>query len=134
VPDVNATASIQQRLDENGLRPAEHYLDSGYPSADLIHAAAEQGTTMVTPALLDHSPQVRAADGFDKSAFTIGWKAGSSVGEGDMRGVHGPPPVLGGLDARWIQCPARPAPAPPTHDRRISRSGRLLAELGDPAP
>jgi hypothetical protein len=30
---------------------------------------------MVTPALLDHSPQARAADGFDKSAFTIDWKA-----------------------------------------------------------
>ncbi|MEU3283233.1 hypothetical protein [Streptomyces antibioticus] len=50
------------RLNDHGLRPGEHLLDSGYPSAGLIHAAARQGTTMVTPALLDHSPQARASN------------------------------------------------------------------------
>ncbi|MGW4519357.1 IS1182 family transposase [Streptomyces sp. NPDC004393] len=75
VPDVQATAPIQQRLREHGLPPGEHYLDSGYPSADLIHAAAKLGTEMVTPALLDHSRQARTAEGFDKSAFSIDWKA-----------------------------------------------------------
>lgn len=75
VPDVKATAPIQQRLTEHGLKPAEHYLDAGYPSADLITAARKQGITMVTPVLLDHSPQARAAEGFDKSAFAIDWKA-----------------------------------------------------------
>jgi hypothetical protein len=29
---------------------------------------------MVTPVLLDHSPQARAAEGFDKTAFTVDWK------------------------------------------------------------
>lgn len=52
---LGATAPVQQRLAEHGIRPAEHYLDSGYSSADLIAAAREQGTRMVTPALLDHS-------------------------------------------------------------------------------
>jgi transposase len=75
VPDMKATAPIQQRLDERELRPGEHYLDSGYPSAGLIHAAAKAGTTMVTPALLDHSPQAKATSGFAKSSFTINWKA-----------------------------------------------------------
>jgi hypothetical protein len=74
VPDVKATAPIQRRLDEHGLKPAEHYLDSGYPSADLITAASKQGISMVTPVLLDHSPQARAAEGFDKTAFTVDWK------------------------------------------------------------
>lgn len=74
VPDVKATAPIQQRLDEHGLRPGEHYLDSGYPSADLIHDAAKQGTDMVTPAPLDHSAEAKAASGFDKAAFTVDWK------------------------------------------------------------
>ncbi|MFM9700373.1 transposase [Streptomyces europaeiscabiei] len=36
VPDVQATAPIQHKLTEHGVKPAEHYLDSGYPSADLI--------------------------------------------------------------------------------------------------
>lgn len=42
-PDVTATASVQQRLTERQVKPGEHYLDSGYPSADLVTAAAHQG-------------------------------------------------------------------------------------------
>ncbi|MET7458587.1 transposase [Streptomyces sp. NPDC005574] len=74
VPDVKATAPIQHKLAERGVKPAEHYLDSGYPSADLITAALKQGIRMVTPVLLDHSAQAKATEGFDKNAFTIDWK------------------------------------------------------------
>ncbi|MFE2750344.1 transposase, partial [Streptomyces scopuliridis] len=74
VPDVRATRPVQQNLTGRGLTPGEHYLDAGYPSADLIHEAAGRGITMVTPALLDHSPQARADAGFQKSAFRIDWK------------------------------------------------------------
>ncbi|MCX4869537.1 IS1182 family transposase [Streptomyces sp. NBC_00825] len=74
VPDVKATAPIQSKLAEHGVKPAEHYLDSGYPSADLITKAMKDGIRMVTPVLLDHSTQAKAADGFDKNAFTINWK------------------------------------------------------------
>ncbi|MFB6784752.1 transposase [Streptomyces sp. NPDC002596] len=73
-PDVNATAVVQRRLTERGLAPAEHYLDSGYPSADNVAAAAKDGIAMITPLLADHSPQARAAEGFDKSAFLIDWR------------------------------------------------------------
>ncbi|WP_406386281.1 transposase [Streptomyces sp. NBC_01618] len=75
VPDVKATAPVQQHPAERGLKPAEHYLDSGYPSADLIASALDRGIRMVTPVLLDHSHQAKAATGFDKSTFTIAWKA-----------------------------------------------------------
>ncbi|MFI9810293.1 transposase, partial [Streptomyces sp. NPDC052301] len=75
VPDVKATRPVQQNLADRGLTPGEHYLDAGYPSADLIHDATRQGITMVTPALLDHSPQAKADAGFHKSAFRIDWKA-----------------------------------------------------------
>lgn len=75
VPDVNATAPIQENLTTRGLTPGEHYLDAGYPSAALVQAAARQGITMVTPMRTDHSPQAKAAAGFDKSAFRIDWKA-----------------------------------------------------------
>ncbi|WSP93579.1 IS1182 family transposase [Streptomyces sp. NBC_01233] len=74
VPDVKATATVQAALTARGLKPAEHYLDSGYPSADLITQAAGQGIIMVTPVLLDHSPQAKAAAGYDKNAFGIDWK------------------------------------------------------------
>jgi len=74
VPDVKATAPIQYKLAEHGVKPSEHYLDSGYPSADLITKAMKQGVHMVTPVLLDRSAQAKAAAGFDKTAFTINWK------------------------------------------------------------
>ncbi|WP_327417509.1 transposase [Streptomyces sp. NBC_01233] len=74
VPDVKATAPIQDKLAEHGVKPAEHYLDSGYPSADLITKAMQDGIRMVTPVLLDHSAQAKAAEGFEKNAFTINWK------------------------------------------------------------
>jgi transposase len=71
-PDTKATGGIHQRLAQHDLIPGEHYLDSGYPSAQAITTAlAEHGIRLVTPALLDHSPQARAATGFAKSAFTI---------------------------------------------------------------
>ncbi|MFI1073247.1 hypothetical protein ACWGLF_18765 [Streptomyces puniciscabiei] len=53
---MKATRPVQQNLADRGLTSGEHYLDAGYPSADLIHDATRQGITMVTPALLDHSP------------------------------------------------------------------------------
>ncbi|MGW6413397.1 IS1182 family transposase [Streptomyces vinaceus] len=74
VPDVKATAPIQAKLAGHGVKPAGHYLDSGYPSAELITRAMKQDIRMVTPVLLDRSAQAKAADGFDKTAFTISWK------------------------------------------------------------
>ncbi|MFH9355526.1 IS1182 family transposase [Kitasatospora sp. NPDC017646] len=74
-PDVSATAGVQQRLTERQVKPGEHYLDSGYPCAELVTAAAGEGITMITPLLAGHSAQARAAEGFDKSAFRIDWTA-----------------------------------------------------------
>lgn len=72
VPDVKATTGIHQQLHDHRLLPGEHYLDSGYPSADTIAVAARTfGVTMVTPTLLDQSAQARAGTGHDKTCFTI---------------------------------------------------------------
>jgi IS5 family transposase len=74
VPDVNATAPIQENLASRDLTPGEHCLDAGYPSAALVQAAAQRGTTMVTPARPDTSPQARADTGYAKDAFHLDWK------------------------------------------------------------
>ena len=75
VPDVKMTTPIHRELARRHLLPAEHYVDSGYPSAEVIEQAHRQfGLTLVTPALLDTSRQARAGDGFDKTAFTIDWQ------------------------------------------------------------
>ena len=76
VPDNQMTEPIHARLAGRGLLPAEHYLDSGYPSAELlVSSLAGYGITLVTPMLADTSPQARAAAGFDRTAFAIDFGA-----------------------------------------------------------
>jgi transposase len=76
VPDVAMTAPIHQQLADKGLLPGEHLVDSGYPSAELVVAAARlHGLTLVSPLLLDHSAQARADAGYDKAAFTFDFDA-----------------------------------------------------------
>lgn len=71
-PDVKATTPIHHQLHGRHLLPGEHYLDSGYPSADTITTAWQTfGVALLTPALLDQSAQARAGTGFDKTAFAI---------------------------------------------------------------
>jgi transposase len=76
VPDSQMTAPIHARLAGRGLRPAEHYVDSGYPSAELlVSSLAGFGITLVTPLLADTSAQARAGAGFDRTAFAIDFGA-----------------------------------------------------------
>jgi hypothetical protein len=76
VPDTVMTEPIHQHLAGRGLLPGEHYLDSGYPSADLlVSSLTDYGIRLVTPMLADTSPQARAEQGFDRSGFTIDWAA-----------------------------------------------------------
>src|SRR5215204_3765952 len=72
VPDVAMTEPIHQMLQRRGLLPGEHYLDSGYPSAELMTGSLTKfGITLITPVLADQSPQARAGTGFDRTHFTI---------------------------------------------------------------
>ena len=76
VPDSQMTAAVHDRLTGRALLPAEHYVDSGYPSAELlVSSLASFGITLVTPLLADTSPQARAGAGFDRAAFAIDFGA-----------------------------------------------------------
>jgi transposase len=76
VPDAVVTATVHTMLAGRGLTPAEHYLDSGYPSAALVVSSkADHGIELVAPLLLDTSAQARAGTGFDRSAFTFDFDA-----------------------------------------------------------
>jgi hypothetical protein len=56
------TEPIHAELARRGVLPAEHYLDSGYPSADLlVSSRADYGIALVTPMLADTSPQAPPA-------------------------------------------------------------------------
>ena len=76
VPDNQMTEPIHARLAGRGLLPAEHYVDSGYPSAQLlVSSLAGFGISLVTPMLADTSPQARAGAGYDRTAFAIDFDA-----------------------------------------------------------
>ncbi|MBV9160324.1 MAG: transposase [Pseudonocardiales bacterium] len=52
MPDSQMTEPIHLRLAGRGLLPAEHYVDSGYPSAQLlVSSLASFGIALVTPML-----------------------------------------------------------------------------------
>ncbi|MFF3959406.1 hypothetical protein ACFYY1_40410 [Streptomyces sp. NPDC001890] len=74
LPDTKALEPIHQALDRRRLLPARHYLDSGYPSADLIVSSAQAyAVALITPALLDTSRQAKAQEGSAAHDFTIDW-------------------------------------------------------------
>jgi len=75
VPDVAVTQPIHADLQRRQVLPAEHYVDSGYPSADLLVSSLTTfGVRLVTPMLADTSPQARAGAGFDRTGFTVDWQ------------------------------------------------------------
>jgi transposase len=79
VPDVAMTEPIHHDLARRGLLPDEHYVDSGYPSADLlVTSLTDFGVRLVTPMLADSSPQARAGEGFDRTGFTIDWQTATA--------------------------------------------------------
>jgi len=75
LPDSKALAAVHARLAAHGLTPHEHYLDSGYPSAELLVASfRDHGIALITPVLLDHSRQAKAKSGFAAHDFTVDWE------------------------------------------------------------
>lgn len=72
VPDVAMTNEIHQGMAARDLTPAEHYVDSGYPTAALLGQSwRDYGLTLVSPLLADTSAQARAGAGYDRSQFHI---------------------------------------------------------------
>ncbi|MET8406478.1 IS1182 family transposase [Streptomyces sp900116325] len=74
VPDNAMLDPIHQVLQRRGLLPGDHYLDSGYASAELIVGSLKRfGVALVIPMLDDQSRQGRAKEGFATHDFRIDW-------------------------------------------------------------
>jgi transposase len=73
VPDVAMTEPIQDSLAGHGLTPAEHVVDAGYTSIDLVLAARARGISLRGPLPADTSAQARGG-GYTVEAFTIDWE------------------------------------------------------------
>ena len=66
------TEPVHAALDQRGLPPGEHAVDTGYASGGLLLAARARGITLLTPLLPDTSPQARSG-GYTAAMFTIDW-------------------------------------------------------------
>ncbi|MEU5324595.1 transposase [Streptomyces sp. NPDC021056] len=74
--DATVVDAIHDNLAHKGLKPAEHLLDSGYASAELLLTTpVTRGITVVAPVRPNSTPQQVKATGFGRSAFTINWQA-----------------------------------------------------------
>ncbi len=110
------TEPVHQQPARRGLLPAEHYLDSGYPSTDMIVDSWRTfGIALVTPVLADTSAQARAGAGFDRSAFTIDFDRHPAICPHGQTSSSWTPASQRGIDtivikfaaATCVPCPVR---------------------------
>jgi transposase len=75
-PDNAVLATIHQHLDDKGLLPQEHLVDTGYTSSrDLVSSQSEHGVELLGPVQEAHTWQDKAAQGFQTACFEINWQA-----------------------------------------------------------
>jgi Transposase DDE domain len=115
VADSAMTATIHQQLADKALTPAEHLVDSGYPSAEIIVTAARlHAITLISPMLLDQSAQARAGQGYDKAAFTFDFDTRQGVCPQGNTSTSWSPCRQRGTDTivvSWPKATCRPCPA-----------------------
>ena len=129
VADQAMTEPIHRQLARRGLLPAEHYLDSGYPSAELlVGSLATFGIALITPVLLDTSAQARAGAGFDRTAFHIDWDAQQVTCPQGRRSASWSPCTQRGTEAIVVKFPAEACQTCPARDQctTAGRGGRQL--------
>jgi transposase len=73
--DVEVTSRVHGALAARELLPAEHFVDSAYPDAEILVESQRQGIDLVGPVHRDTSWQAQAGQGFDVTCFTIDWAA-----------------------------------------------------------
>jgi transposase len=129
VPDVAMTEPIHQDLARRGVLPDEHYVDSGYPSADLLVSSLTGfGVRLVTPMLADTSPQARAGEGFDRGGFTIDWHAQTVTCPQQQASTSWTPAVQRGTDVIVVKFSGETCQPCPVKARctTATRGGRQL--------
>ncbi|MFE2282519.1 IS1182 family transposase [Streptomyces sp. NPDC059454] len=79
VNDAMVVDEVHDRLTSRGLLPAEHLLDAGYTSAELLTAPVSRGVTVTGPVRSNNTRQAARGGGFGKTAFAINWQAKQAV-------------------------------------------------------
>jgi hypothetical protein len=128
VPDVAVTGTIQDSLDEGGLLPAEHDVDSGYVSADLLVSARLRGITLLGPLLADTSAQARTG-GYTADMFAIDFDARQATcPQGAVSSKWAPVRAKDGKEAISVRFATATCRACPARDKCTTAkwSGRQL--------
>jgi transposase len=72
--DGAATPKIHEALQQRGLLPGTHIVDTGFLDADLlVDSQHDYGVDLLGPTRLDYPWQAREAAGFDAQHFQIDW-------------------------------------------------------------
>jgi len=107
VPDAAVTATVHAMLAERDLTPAEHFVDSGYPSAELLCTSrTEHGIDLVAPLLADTSAQARAGNGYDRASFVFDFDAQQATCPAGQVSTLWNPCVQHGIDKIVVTFPA----------------------------
>jgi transposase len=73
--DGAATPTIHAHLEEKGLLPGIHIVDTGYLDGPLMaDSTRDYGVELYGPARLDHKWQAASGQGFDAAHFAIDWE------------------------------------------------------------
>ncbi|MDW6064551.1 transposase [Streptomyces sp. FXJ1.4098] len=138
MPDSKTLPAVHHALQQRGLLPDEHYLDSGYATAELIHGSVKTyGIALITPVLLDTSRQAKAQAGFAATDFTIDWEAGKATCPAGHTSATWNPVVSEGIPKTvvsfaaldCIPCPFKPQATTAKKNRRqLSLHPRQMTE------
>src|SRR6266545_2941782 len=129
VPDVAVTQPIHADLQRRQVLPAEHYVGSGYPSADLLVSSLTTfGVWLVTPMLADTSPQARAGAGFDRAGFTVDWQTATVTCPQGKTNASWTPATQRGTEVIVAKFPAQACQACPVKSQctTATHGGRQL--------
>jgi transposase len=127
VTDVAMTGPVHDMLEAAGLAPAEHAIDSGYMSAELLVASRKRGITLTSPLLATATPQARSG-GYTADQFTIDWDARQvTCPQGTASKSWTEHVTSGGHDGIQVKFPrAACRPCPAREKCTTSRDGRQL--------
>jgi transposase len=72
--DVEMRPVIEQRLEQKGLYPEQHFVDAGYTDVESIKDARDKGLDVIGPLQFGTSWQQKARQGFALEDFKIDWE------------------------------------------------------------
>jgi len=94
VADGDATMPIHAALQQRGLLPAQHIVDTGYLDASLLVSSThDYQVDLLGPTRLDKRWQAQAGQGFDAAHFSIDWQAQQAICPSGQRSLSWTPAI-----------------------------------------